>query len=148
MSDADIERIAIAPKEIDTLLRTLRETMPALVGAADAVATTTSERRWNPMDGAQPPYCPYVDLDVTTMSGPLGVAQLTWDRAMWSDDDAARRTVSLRMESAEGQSSSLSATVGAGFRGSVGTAATEVLVLGELAPALRNLVNDLTSASE
>lgn len=144
----DVEPIAIAPTEIDTLLRMLRETMPALVGAADAVDTTTSERTWNPMDGSRPPYCPYVDVDVTTMAGPLGIARLTWDRAMWNDDDAARRTASLSVEPAEGERSSLSATVGAGFSGSVGTAATEVLVLGELAPVLRALVAELATGSE
>jgi hypothetical protein len=95
------------------------------------------------MDGAQPPYCPYDDVDVTTMSGPLATAVLTWDRAMWNDDAPARRTAQLSVMSVDVDECSVSATVGAGFEGSVGSSATRLLLLGEPSPVLQALIDEL-----
>ncbi len=142
-ADAASPRLPIAPCEIEVLLRRFRDRMPVLVGDDAAVATTETERTWSPMDGSQPPNCPYVDLDITTMQGPLATSELRWDRAMWNDNEAARRTVTLVVEPHDGERCSVSATVGAGFEGSVGSTATEVLVLGEPWPSVRALIEEL-----
>jgi len=135
--------VAIAPTEIELLRGLFADLMPTIVGAADARPSTTSRRSWSPMDGAQPPYCPFDDVDVTTMTGPRATAVLTWDRAMWNDDDPARLTAQLWVTPAGGDDYSISATVGPGFEGSIGLAATRLLVLGEVGPELRGLMDEL-----
>jgi len=139
----DVVKVAIAPREIGELLQLLRDRMPAIVGDDDATATTTTKRTWSPTDGSQPPNCPYEDLDVTTMSGPLATAELRWDRAMWNDDDAGRRTATIVVEPVSGERFSMSATVGAGFDGSIGSTATQVVLVGEPGPGLRVLIDEL-----
>jgi hypothetical protein len=146
-SDPEIVRVPIAPTEIGDLQRLLRDLLPALVGDDAAVATTTSERTWSPMDGSTPPNCPYNDIDTTTMTGPWGLAELIWDCAMWNDEDAARRTVTLVDKPTRGERCSLSATVGTGFEGSEGSRALEVLVLGRPGDAMRALIDQLALAS-
>jgi hypothetical protein len=135
--------VEITPTDIDLVRSLFVDLMPSLVGDPDATATTTSRRAWTPMDGAQPPYCPYDDVDVTTMSGPLATAVLTWDRAMWNDDAPARRTAQLSVMSVDVDECSVSATVGAGFEGSVGSSATRLLLLGEPSPVLQALIDEL-----
>ncbi len=141
-----VRQLAIAPRAIDELLHLFRERMPALVGepaASASRARTTSDRRWTPTDGAQPPYCPYVDLDVTTLTGRLGSVEVRWERAMWNDAEAARRTATLIVEPTLGERCSASATVGDGFEGSAGDATSVLLVLGTPGAALQALLDEL-----
>jgi len=139
----NIVKVPIAPTDIELMRSLFADLMPALVGDSEATPSTTSRRNWTPMDGAQPPYCPYDDVDVTTLSGPLATAVLTWDRAMWNDDDPARRTAQLSATPVDAEEYSVSATVGSGFEGSVGSAATQVLLLGTPGPELQALLDTL-----
>ncbi len=104
-----VVKVAIAPTDIELVRSLFADLMPALVGDTEAVPSTTSRRTWTPMDGAQPPYCPSVDLEVTTLSGPLATAVLTWDRAMWNDDEVARMTAQLTVTPVGGEECSVSA---------------------------------------
>jgi hypothetical protein len=143
---AAVQQLTIVPRAIDDLLHLFRERMPALVGepaASASRARTTSDRTWTPTDGAQPPYCPYVDLDVTTLTGRLGSIELRWDRAMWNDTEPARRTATLIVEPANGERCSVSATVGDGFEGSVGSTTTVLFVLGTPGLELQDLIDEL-----
>lgn len=135
--------VAIPPTTIELIRGLLADLMPTIVGDADALPSTTSRRSWSPMDGAQPPYCPFDVVDVTTMTGPKATAVLTWDRAMWNDDDPARLTVRLTVTPAGAEEYSVNATVGPGFEGSIGLAATRLLVLGAVGPELCALMDEL-----
>ena len=141
----DVKKLPIDPREIDDVVVLFRDRMAALVGDPGAVATTTTRRTWSVMDGCRPPHCPFEDIDTTTMTGPLGEAELTWDRAMWNDDDAARRSATLAVTPAGGDRCAVGASVGAGFPGSVGSAATEILVIGEPGADLQSLIDELVS---
>ena len=146
-SQSAVQQLAIAPREIDDLLRLFRERMPALVGepeASSSGARTTSDRRWTPIDGAQPPDCPYVDLDITTLVGPRGMAELRWERAMWNDAEAAHRTATLIVEPGLGVRCSVSAAVGDGFEGSIGQSASVLFVLGSPGPELQAMLDELS----
>jgi hypothetical protein len=145
-TESAVQQLMIAPREIDDLLHLFRERMPALVGeppASGSRARTTSDRRWTPTDGAQPPYCPYVDLDVTTLTGRLASVELRWDRAMWNDAEPARRTATLIVEPVNGERCSVSATVGDGFEGSVGSTTSVLFVIGAPGPELQTMLDDL-----
>lgn len=143
----NIVKVPIAPTDIELVLSLFTDLMPAIVGDIDAVPSTTSRRNWTPMDGAQPPWCPFDDVDVTTLSGPLATAALTWDRAMWNDDAPARRTAQLTVTPVDADEYSVSATVGSGFDGTVGSSATHVLLLGTPGPDLQGLLDELASDS-
>ncbi len=142
-----IVTVPIAPTDIELIRSRFADLMPALVGDVEAVPSTTSRRNWTPMDGAQPPYCPFDDVDATTLSGPLATAVLTWDRAMWNDDDPARRTAQLNVTPIDADEYSVSATVGRGFEGTVGSSTTHVLVLGTPGPDLQALLDELAADS-
>lgn len=145
-TESAVRQLAIAPRAIDDLLHLFRERMPALVGEPAASASrvsTTSDRRWTPTDGAQPPYCPYVDLDVTTLAGLLASVEVRWERAMWNDAEPARRTATLIVEPLSGERCSVSATVGDGFEGSVGSTTSLLFVLGAPGPELQALIDEL-----
>lgn len=145
-TESAVRQLAIAPRAIDDLLHLFLERMPALVGepaASASRARTTSDRRWTPTDGAQPPYCPYVDLDVTTLAGLRASVEVRWERAMWNDAEPARRTATLFVEPLSGERCSVSATVGDGFEGSAGDATSVLLVLGAPGPELQALLDDL-----
>jgi hypothetical protein len=145
---AAVQQLTIAPRAIDDLLGLFRERMPALVGepaASASRARTSSDRRWTPTDGAQPPYCPYVDLDITTLTGLLGSVEVHWDRAMWNDAEPARRTATLIVEPLRGERCSVSATVGDGFEGSVGSTTSVLFMLGTPGPELQSLLDELAA---
>jgi len=145
-SQSGVRQLAIALRDIDDLLRLFRERMPALVGeptGSAPPARTTTDRTWTPMDGAQPPDCPYVDLEITTLSGSRGTVELRWERAMWNDAEAARRTATLIVEPTLGELCSASATVGDGFDGSIGDATSVLVVLGTPGPELQALLDEL-----
>lgn len=143
----ELVTIAIAPTDIERVRSLMTALLPDLVGEPYSAPSTTSRRSWSPMDGAQPPYCPYDDVDVTTVVGPVATAVLTWDRAMWNDDDPARLTVQLWVTPATGDDYSVSATVGAGFEGSTGMSATRLLLIGEPGPVLQRLIAELATPS-
>ncbi len=78
----------------------LRGALPALfdalqLGEPPALVTRTT-RSWSPMDGAQPPYCPFTDStfhEGATPDGPTVVVQVVLEH--WNDDDVSNATVSL-----------------------------------------------------
>ena len=142
----EVSHVPIEPREVDEVVDLFRDRMTVLVGDSGAVATTTTKRTWSPMDGAHPPNCPFEDVDTTTVSGPRGEAELTWDRAMWNEDDPARRSVTLALTPTGGERCAVGVTVGAGFPGSEGSAATELLVIGQPGAQMQALIDGLTAA--
>jgi hypothetical protein len=77
-----------------------RGALPALfealqLGEPPALVTRTT-RTWSPMDGAQPPYCPFTDStfhEGATADGTGVVVQVVLEH--WNDDDVSNATVSL-----------------------------------------------------
>lgn len=65
------------------------------LGAAPALAVR-ADRRWTPMDGAQPPWCPFTD---TTLHSGIGTDGTPIDVTVvlnhWNEDEVANASVSL-----------------------------------------------------
>lgn len=90
----------IAGIDAHELASALRGALPALfealwLGESPALVTRTT-RTWNPMDGAQPPHCPFTDStfhEGATADGTKVVVQVVLEH--WNDDDVSNATVSL-----------------------------------------------------
>lgn len=144
VTDAELPKFAIAPQEITALEVTFRAALPTLVGDAAAEVTATTSRTWTPMDGSHEPDCPYVDIDTTSVVGPLGEAKLVWDRAMWNPDDAARLSLDVTVTPVGGERCTVGVTVGAGFPSGPSTVVRELTVhSGTPSAELRALLAEL-----
>jgi hypothetical protein len=88
------------PTDADTFAASLRSALPALfealgLGSMPSLERRT-DRRWNPMDGAQPPWCPYTDTTVDAGFAADGTAvdlQIVLNH--WNEDEVANASVSL-----------------------------------------------------
>lgn len=91
---------SLTPVDAHAFAASLCSFLPALfeaigLGAAPTLEQRT-ERRWNPMDGTQPPWCPYTDTTVDAGVGADGTsAELSVVMNHWNDDDVANASVSL-----------------------------------------------------
>lgn len=90
----------LPPTDAHVLAASLRASLPALfealgLGPAPALEQRT-ERRWTPMDGALPPWCPFTD---TTVDAGVGADGTSVDVEVvlnhWNDDEVANAAVSL-----------------------------------------------------
>jgi hypothetical protein len=84
----------------DDVLVVLRRALPSLVAEATGSdlpgLQEATERRWSPMDGAQPPWCPFTET--TELRGALDDATtivLRTERAQWNEDDVSSVSISL-----------------------------------------------------
>lgn len=83
-----------------TFAASLRSMLPALFEALGLGSLPAMEqradRRWNPMDGAQPPWCPFTDTTVDEGSAADGTPiDLEVVLNHWNDDEVANASVSL-----------------------------------------------------
>lgn len=86
--------------EAHVLAGSLRDLVPALfdalgLGEPPKLETRTN-RRWTPMDGAEPPWCPYTDStfhEGTADDGTPVAVQVVLEH--WNDDDVANAIASL-----------------------------------------------------
>lgn len=91
------------PSGMDGLHARLRDMLPELaatVGLDPAGIKAASRRSWSPMDGVEPPWCPFVDY-VTHEAGrdDLRLA-LEREVAHWSQDEPARTSLTLSLSGA------------------------------------------------
>lgn len=90
----------LVPTDAHTFASSLRSALPALLEAVGLAAAATleqrTERHWNPMDGAQPPWCPFTD---TTFDSGLDAdgepIELQVVLNHWNEDEVADASVSL-----------------------------------------------------
>jgi hypothetical protein len=88
------------PIDVDTLAASMRDAVPTLFAALSLgtglALDTRTDRTWNPMDGAEPPYCPFTDTTVNTGRSADGtVATLRMVLEHWNDTDVSSATLSL-----------------------------------------------------
>lgn len=92
------DRPGIVPIEIGALERRLRDLfaeVAASVGLGHAPVSKTEDRRWTPMDGAEPPDCPFTDISVREASDGSRHLTLTFERAHWNPHEIARASLTL-----------------------------------------------------
>jgi hypothetical protein len=65
------------------------------IGLGAAEVQTSEDRRWTPMDGTQPPWCPFVLTSLRSAAVEGQSLELRYERAHWSEDDLARASVEL-----------------------------------------------------
>lgn len=134
----------ITPTEIGAFERHLRDVFTATaeaMGMTDVRPTTVDDRRWMPMDGSEPPDCPYVDESVREAHDPTRSLTLRFERSHWNGDQIARASVTLAGYQAQRQSE---------FRVTAHTPAlgesldvTEVSVTGEIPAPVREVLDGL-----
>lgn len=92
----------LQPTDAHAFAASLRSMLPALfeaigLGSAPALEQWT-DRRWTPMDGAQPPWCPFTD---TTVDAGVGADGTPVDVEVvlnhWNENEVATAAVSLRI---------------------------------------------------
>jgi hypothetical protein len=86
--------------DVHELARSFREVLPELFAALDLGEPPTLEaythRNWTPMDGAQPPYCPFDDNFVWSGTGVDGTTvRVDVEVVHWNEDDVHSARVSL-----------------------------------------------------
>lgn len=129
----------------EAVAQRLRSALPELaaeIGLEGVRPVTESTREWTPMDGAEPPWCPYVDRVTTVVERDGARVSLVIERAHWNDDELARADVRLTVD-APGVAASVSVARGPGD-GSVG----EVRGVDALPERARTLVREALSAPQ
>ncbi len=92
----------LPPTDAHVLAASLRSLLPNLFEALGLGPAPTLERRidrqWTPMDGAQPPWCPFTDTTVDegrAADGSSVVVEVVLDH--WNEDEVAHASVSARI---------------------------------------------------
>jgi hypothetical protein len=90
----------LTPVDAHTFASSLRSTVPALFEALGLGPEPTLEQRtdrsWTPMDGAQPPWCPFADTTVDAGLGADGTSvELRLVLNHWNEDEVANASVTL-----------------------------------------------------
>ena len=81
-------------------LRTLLPGLVADLGLDSSAITVRTDRHWHPMDGSQPPDCPFADSTVHELvAGEVRVI-LRLDSSWWNQDQQARSDVALSVRGA------------------------------------------------
>ena len=90
----------LTPVDALTFAASLRSSLSPLyealgIGSAPTLEQRT-DRRWNPMDGAQPPWCPFTDTTVDAGIGADGTpVEMQVVLNHWNEDEVANASVSL-----------------------------------------------------
>lgn len=129
----------------EVVAQRLRSALPALAAAIglDGVRPVTeSTLEWTPMDGAEPPWCPYIDRVTTVIERDGARVSLAIERAHWNDDELARADVRLAVD-APGVAASASVARGPG-----GDSVGEVRGVDALPEGARSLVREALSAQQ
>ena len=90
----------LEPDDALTFAASLRSSLSPLyealgIGSAPTLEQRT-DRRWNPMDGAQPPWCPFTDTTVDAGIGADGTpVEMQVVLNHWNEDEVANASVSL-----------------------------------------------------
>jgi hypothetical protein len=104
MTLADVVATLRAPvARIGDVYGELVRLMPSLAeraGLDPAGLATSRDRQWHPMDGAQPPNCPFVDMTVLEVRADGVALDLVLERAHWNEDEVARSSVTLALSGA------------------------------------------------
>ncbi len=96
--------VACTPIALDDAVDVLRRAFDRLSEEHDLARVEperTEAREWTPTDGAEPPWCPYVDRRRALIARDGVELELAEEYAHWNDDELARAsaTLSLRMPS-------------------------------------------------
>ena len=145
MPDPSPPTTELAGPSWEAVAQRLRSALPALaaaIGLDDVRPVTESTREWTPMDGAEPPWCPYIDRVTTVIEREGASVRLVVERAHWNDDELARADVRLAVD-APGVAASVSVARGPGD-GSV----ADVRGVDSLPEGARSLVRDALSAPQ
>ena len=98
MNERDIE-LPIRAGTALVVANRLLEHLPSLLdtfGARGAIAPTlTHSRSWSAIDGAQPPYCPYVDTWAASLTHGEWSIRVSAEEARWNPDEVGNARASM-----------------------------------------------------
>ncbi len=84
------------------LLRGALDRLASEHGVGDVERERTEAREWTPMDHVEPPWCPYVDRRRVRVVHDGVELELDEEYAHWNDDELARASATLRLQSPSG----------------------------------------------
>jgi hypothetical protein len=91
--------VAIAGRTVLVLFEELRSLLPELAAAVGVPELpempVRTHRDWTPMDGVQPPWCPFSDHGRVEHRGDGVEARVSWSRASWTADEVANVSAEL-----------------------------------------------------
>jgi hypothetical protein len=88
---------------VGSLYGELRRLLPGLVselGLDPSGLTERTDRQWHPMDGSEPPDCPFADYTVHEVAAGEVRVTLRLDSAWWNEAEQARSDLSLSVRGA------------------------------------------------
>lgn len=94
---------------LDTFLERLSDFVGVLGLAPEPTAVAKSameertERRWNPMDGARPPHCPFDDTTTWGVASEGFAAEIDHRATHWSEESMSSQSASLLIRGAGGE---------------------------------------------
>jgi hypothetical protein len=97
------ERTRPRPRTVDAIAHALIDRLPDLLHrlggpAGQPAPSPRSERSWTPMDGAQPPWCPFTDRLTAELASDGWRLQVECTRNHWNDEEVANANVSLTVQ--------------------------------------------------